>query len=118
MVEKRVTKKENFTEIRDILVEMGRDDLVAFVDNELDLLAKRASKKTLTKVQKENLELVEEIYNTLAGCETPVTVTELMSILNGDFSSQKITALLKKLVDSERAVKVTEKGKTYYSIAD
>ena len=119
MAEKKITKRDNFNAIREIVEAQGREDLVAFVDNELDLLAKRASKKSLTKTQKENLELVEVVFEALAKCENPVTVAELLAANTDlDYSNQKVTALLRKLVEAGRAVKVTEKGKTFYSIAD
>ena len=120
MSEKRVTKKENLTEIRGIVESLGREDLVAFVDNELTLLAKRASRNTLTKTQKENLELVETVFDALSNCDKAVTVSELIAADEriSAYSNQKVSALLKKLVDAERVVKVVEKGKAYFSIAD
>lgn len=120
MSEKRVTKKENLTEIRGIVEGLGREDLVAFVDNELTLLAKRASRNTLTKTQKENLELVETVFDALSNCDKAVTVSELIAADEriSAYSNQKVSALLKKLVDTERVVKVVEKGKAYFSIAD
>ena len=120
MSEKRITKRDNFNEIRAIVEDMGREDLVAFIDNELDLLARRASKKSLTKTQKANLELVEVVFNALASHKDAITVSDLIASDENlaTLSTQKVSALLKKLVDAERVVKVTEKGKTLYSIAD
>ena len=120
MSEKRITKRDNFNEIRDILEKIGREDLVAFVDNELNLLAKKAAKTTLTKTQKENIAILDDIFNALSNCNKPVTAAEL--IVSDDrlaeLKTQKIAALLKKLVDAGQVIKVTEKGKSYYSIAD
>jgi len=120
MAEKKITKRDNFTELRGIVENMGREDLVAFIDNELDLLNKRASRKSLTKTQKANLELVEVVFEALGACTKAVTVTELIAASENlaEYNTQKVTALLKKLVDAGRVVKVAEKGKTFYSIAD
>ena len=78
MSEKRITKRDNFNEIRDILEKIGREDLVAFVDNELNLLAKKAAKTTLTKTQKENIAILDDIFNALSNCNKPVTAAELI----------------------------------------
>jgi hypothetical protein len=117
-MEKRVTKKERYTELLDIVTELNRTELVEFVEHELELLNKRASHNTLTKTQKENLELVEVIYNALVELAKPVTISELIESNDAisQLSNQKVSALTKKLVDSERVVKVTEKGKSYFSV--
>ena len=119
-MEKRITKRDNYNELLSIVTELGREDLINFVNHELELLDNRANRNTLTKTQKENLETIEVIYDALAELAKPVTITEIQEANNelGELSNQKISALLKKLVDSNRVVKVTEKGKSYFSIAE
>ncbi len=119
-MEKRITKKDNYMQILDIVSELGREDLVDFVNHEIELLDRRASRNTLTKTQKENLELVENVYNVLVNIAKPVTIAEIQEAdeTMQTFSNQKISALLKKLVDAKRVVKVNEKGKSYFSIAE
>ena len=84
-------------------------------------LAKRngGGKKGLTKTQKENEVLMEVIVNDLAVIGAPVTVTELIAQgegLNG-YTNQKISALLRKLVEAEKVVKTMEKKKAYFTVA-
>ena len=119
-MEKRITKRDNYNEILAIVTELGRTDLIDFCNHEIELLSRRANRTSLTKTQKENLELVEVIYNTIAEIAKPATIAEITEANEAlkDFSNQKISALLKKLVDSERVVKVVEKGKAYFSIAE
>jgi len=119
-MEKRITKKDNYSALLSIVTELGREDLINFVNHEIELLDNRASRNTLTKTQKENLELVEKIYTALVEIARPATIADLQELNSeiGDLSNQKVSALLKKLVDSERVVKVTEKGKAYFSIAE
>jgi len=114
----RVTKRDNLNELLDIVTELKNEKLVNFINHELELLDRRASRNTLTKVQKENLELIEKIYNELIDLAKPVTISELQEANPeiGKLSNQKVSALLKKLVDSERVVKVSQKGKTYFSV--
>lgn len=117
-MEKKITKKENYASLRAIAENLGREDLVAFIDHEVELLNKRAAHPTLTKTQKENLELVEVVFNALSEINAPVTVSDFLTQSGLEMSNQKASALFKKLVDSERVVKVTEKGKSYFSVAN
>ena len=83
-------------------------------------LAKRGSgKRGMTKTQKENEVLMETIVVALAEIDKPVTVTEL--IANGEgldgYTNQKISALLRKLVEAGKVVKTIEKKKAYFSVA-
>ena len=119
---KRVTKKEYFGMVREIVEASGvenKEDILAFVDREVELLSKR--KNGETKAQKENVELMEVVYNKLAEMARPATATEIFNELRDNeaiTSNQKVSALLKKLVDEERVVKTADKKKSYFSIAD
>lgn len=112
MENKRVTKKEYFEILRGIVE--GNDELVAFIDHEVELLSKKSNVRT--KAQIENDVIVEDIYNYLAEIGRPVTVTELIAEAQLEFTNQKVSALLKKLVDAGRVVKVTDKKKSYFSV--
>ena len=112
MENKRVTKKEYFEILRGIVE--GNDELVAFIDHEVELLSKKSNVRT--KAQIENDAIVEDIYNYLAEIGRPVTVTELIAEAQLKFTNQKVSALLKKLVDAGRVVKITDKKKSYFSV--
>jgi ribosome-binding ATPase YchF (GTP1/OBG family) len=119
-MEKKMTKRDMFNDIIAIATELNRTDLVEFANHEIELLNKRAERNTLTKTQKENLELVEKVYEVIAALAKPVTITEIQAT-NEEFSTlsnQKISALLKKLVDAKRVIKVVEKNKSFYSVAE
>ena len=84
-------------------------------------LAKRSTSghKTPTKTQKENEVLVERIYDALAEYEEGATVTELITgsdALAGK-TCQKVSALLKKLVEAERVTKEKAGKKILYRVA-
>lgn len=119
-MEKKITKRDMFNDIIAIATELNRTDLVEFANHEIELLNKRASHNTLTKVQKANLELVEVVYNTLVELARPVTIADIIAANDtfAEFSNQKMSSLLKKLVDSNRVVKVVENKKAFYSIAN
>ena len=105
------TKRDLFNEVL-VLVE-GNEELTNFVNHELELLDKKANRTGTTKVQKENAELVEKIYNAIA---EPVTISELQEKVDfvADLSNQKVSALLKKLVDAGRVARTKDKKVTKF----
>lgn len=120
IMEKKITKKEMFAELKEIVERMDRADLVAFVEHEIELLNKKASNKAQTKTQKENEVLVERLYDVLKEIGKAVTITEIQNASDEfkDLSNQKVSALMTKLVKAERVVKVSEKNKSYFSVAE
>jgi DNA-binding transcriptional regulator GbsR (MarR family) len=61
-----------------------------------------------------------KIKTALAEVGKAVTITELQnaSATMAEYSNQKLSALLKKLVDAGEVVKTTEKKKSYFSLAE
>lgn len=113
---KKMTKKDFFKELRGMVTD--RQDLVDFIDHELELLDRKSSKSSETKTQIENKSIMETILSELTRIARPITISELQSesdILK-EYSNQKLSALLKKLVDSNQVVKTTDKKKSYFSI--
>lgn len=94
-----------------------KDGALDFINHEVELLEKKSGKSGKTKVQKENEVLIEQVLDELATMDKPMTVTELQSASEflAQFSNQKLSALLKKLVDAERIDKVVEGKKSYFS---
>src|SRR5690606_14684091 len=85
-----------------------------FLNREAEMVikknAKKAENRTLSKTQKENLELVAEIAEFLKGIEELFTAQDVMEgIGKSEFSAQKDTALMKKAVESGVAEKSEEK---------
>lgn len=115
-MEKRLTKKDYFKELREMVG--NRQDLVDFIDHELELLDRKSSKSAETKTQVENKGIMETIVNELTRIARPVTITELQNESEDlkEYSNQKLSALLKKLVDSNQVVRTTDKKKTYFSV--
>ena len=123
MMEKKVTKKEKFEMIKEIVLNAGVDNealMVEFIDREIELLNKKRASGAKTAKQKENDELVEKLYNVLAEIGRPVTISELQAESEefGAMSNQRVSALMKKLKDAERVTKTPDKKKSYFSIAE
>ena len=111
------TKREFFGEIREIVKE--NTELVAFIDHELELLDKKTSAKS-TKVNTEQVELMGEIVNALNKIGRSVTISELQkeNAEMAEYSNQKLSAMLKKLVDNKQVTKMIDKKKSYFMVAE
>jgi len=119
IMEKKLTKKEKFAMLKEIVVDMGNDMLVEFIDNEISLLEKKSSKSTQTKTQVENENIKDKIVEVLLELDKSVTITELQGANEemATYSNQKLSALLKQLVEENRVVRVPDKKKTYFTVA-
>lgn len=111
------TKREFFGEIREIVKE--NTELVAFIDHELELLNKKTSAKS-TKVNTEQVELMKKIVDALNEIGRSVTISELQkeNAEMAEYSNQKLSAMLKKLVDNKQVTKMIDKKKSYFMVAE
>ena len=111
------TKREFFGEIREIVKE--NTELVEFIDHELELLDKKTSAKS-TKVNTEQVELMGKIVNALNKIGRSVTISELQkeNAEMAEYSNQKLSAMLKKLVDNKQVTKMIDKKKSYFMVAE
>ena len=120
MENKKMTKKEIINLLIDVL--MGNkevEDVQIFIDfltHERELLERKSSNSGQTKTQKENEILKEKIVETLKELNKFSTITEIQENNTelADLSNQKISALLKQLVDTNIIEKVIEKKKAYF----
>jgi len=110
----KMTKKDYFEALKGFVRGDEREDeFVAFLDRQIELASKKSG--TLTKVQKENLEIVENIYNYMVEVNKPVTVNDIMQEFNLT-SNQKASALIKKLVDTNKVARGKDGKKAVYTI--
>lgn len=126
MENKKVTKREYFEMIKGICGD--NQDIVNFCNHEIELLERKSSKGGATKTQTENVKVAEMLIAELVKIAKPVTITDLMNtsdivkeykLENGNsLSNQKISAILKQQVDAGKVVKVTDKKKSLFSVAD
>lgn len=126
MMNKKMTKKEMFAMVIGVVetteVE-NKEEMVAFLNHEIELLEKKSSKTGTTKTQKENLVLMEQLKEAFREMEKPVTISEFQALSTHEvatLSNQKLSALLKKLTEGENApmVKTVEKKKSYFSLVE
>ena len=112
-----MTKKEMFATIVTLLAD--NTEVVEFCNHEIELLANRKTSKTPTKTQKANEDIMNTIERDLAEFEAPVTVTELIAGGEGleGLTNQKVSALLRKMVEAGRVVKTIESKKAKFTLA-
>jgi len=125
MEKTKITKRDYFKMLAEVVAESGREnqaELQAFINHEVELLDKKsASRGTVTTAkQKENEDLKEYILGVLTEINRAVTITELQAedVKLGELTNQKISAMLKQLVDNNQVTKVVDKKKSYFRIAE
>lgn len=133
-MENKITKKMRFEELKGILETMERQDLVDFVNHEIELIDKKAmSRKAGTgKKAKENVAIAEIILEAMEKVGKPTTITDLLKVdILVDYvtedgkplSNQKVSAILKPLLRTEEnpngtVVRTMDKKTTLFAIAE
>ena len=112
-----MTKREMFLAIREVVADNA--DMVAFIDREVGLLAKKSASRKPTATQKENEGFKTEILVALSGADEPMSIKALQEAVPSiaKLSNQRVSHLLKALVDSGQVVKVYVKKVPLFSLA-
>ena len=114
----KITKKEVIGMMMNEEVIKANPTYVAYLENELALLNKKAQNKKATKTQEQNVGIKATILKVLATIGSG-TVTDIQ---NGNeelstLSNQKVSALVRQLVESGEVVKTIDKKKSIFSLA-
>ena len=115
----KITKREVIGMMMKEEVVKANPTYVAYLENELALLDKKAQNKKATKTQEQNVGIKATILKVLATIGSG-TVTDIQ---NGNeelsaLSNQKVSALVRQLVESGKVVKTTDKKKSIFSLAE
>lgn len=111
MTNTKMTQRDYFNEIIALAEVNGRDDLVEFAKGRIEILNRKSSSKKQTATQKANEEIKAIILDILSQSDASMTVTEILSTgrFEAGTTNQKISALLRQLVLSEKVTKTVEK---------
>ena len=112
----KITKAQMFAMIKEVEGVRENPAMVEFIDHELELLAKKSGSKKPTKTQEENVALKEEILSVVTEVGATVTEIQSKSATLGALSNQRVSALLKQLVECGQVVKTVEKKKSFFSL--
>lgn len=110
----KMTKAQALSQIKELVADYP--ELVAYADNELALLAKKAQRSAEKNAEKDAAytELRTQIAGVLAGGR--MTATEIAKAIDPEtLTNQKVTYALRTM---QGVTVVKEKGKSYYSIAE
>jgi hypothetical protein len=119
MADIKMNKVAKFNALANMIAEDATfedgSDVREFLTHEAEVTAKRNAHKSSkpSKKQIENAELVERIKSILADSENSMTTTEISKALGGEYTPQKISALLHR-ADGINITK--EKKVTYFSV--
>ena len=125
MAEKKITKREKFEMLLGMV--KGNDMLTEFINHEIELLTKKSSGGSAKKDEEQEA-FFEVIRDILAEC-ADVKGMQCGAVAKDaraasfewkdgkETSSQRVSAMLKKMVDKGDVVKVTDKKVTYFHLA-
>ena len=118
----KLTKRDYFTIIREAypVAAENYDEVIAFIDHELELLAKKnAANRKPTAAQIANEGTKDVILSVLKASGKPMTITDMMKANAelSDLSNQRITTLTTQLVKADVVLRTVEKGKAYFTLA-
>ena len=114
----KITKREVIKMMMNEEVVKTNPTYVAYLENELALLDKKAQNKKATKTQEQNIGIKATILKVL----TTIGSGTVTDIQNGNeelsaLSNQKVSALVRQLVESGEVVKTVDKKKSIFSLA-
>ena len=124
MAEKKITKK--------MVVEMMLADekivanevFKAYLKNELELLKKKSENKKATKNQEANVAIKADMLEVMAHMK-PSTATEIMNAVKSvdtekyaTLTNQRVSALLRQLIEDNKVVKTIDKKVSKFVLAD
>ena len=124
MAEKKITKK--------MVVEMmlaeetivANEVFKAYLENELELLKKKSENKKATKNQEANVAIKTDMLEVMAHM-SPSTATEIMNAVKSvdtekyaTLTNQRVSALLKQLIDDNKVVKSVDKKVSKFALVD
>ena len=119
MTNKKITKRDRFNALLSMAEVKANPDMVAFIEHELELLAKKNSadkKPTAQQVANDGiksaiLESMEENHL--------YTITELQKSIDecAELSNQRVSALVRQMVAEGTVIRTEDKRKAYFSKA-
>ena len=119
---KKLTKRDHFNALLAIPTVASNPTLVEFIENELDLLSRKNSKPSgkQTEKQEANDVLKQAMLDYLANDGGQHTVTDFIKNVPecAGLSQQKITALVRQMVEDGKMEKVIEKRVSYFKLAE
>ena len=105
--EKKITKRDNFNAIIEVLTDAGRDDLAKVIEHEIELLDNKAAKakENAAKKKTEGDELTAAVEAALTDEFTTIADITAKVEFEGEITQAKVQYRLNQLVKNDKAVK-------------
>ena len=116
---KKLTKRDHFNTLLDLAEVKANPKLVEFINHELELLDKKnAADKKPTAQQTANEAIKVAILDNMTEGKM-YTITDLIKSVPecADLTNQRVSALVRQLVDDKVVVRTEDKRKAYFSLA-
>ena len=113
-----MTKKEMFSAILAVDAVAANAEMVDFLNHEIELLDNRKGSSNKKKAA-ESEARAEAVYEALSACEDATTVTDLIANATNEvntYTNQRVSALLRKLVENGRVEKTIEGKKALFRV--
>lgn len=119
MAEKKITKREVINAMLADPHVQANADYVAYLQNELKLLDKKAEKKGKSEDELKEIARLKDVVAGAIGSIGKGTVSEIQKANEelGDLSNQKVTSLLKAMIEDGVVIKTVEGRKSIFSLA-
>jgi response regulator RpfG family c-di-GMP phosphodiesterase len=121
-MEKKITKREVVEMMLADEVISSNEVYTKYLKNELELLVKKSENKKATKNQLENESLMTVIVDVMSGM-APATATEVLNAVKrvdadkyATLTNQRVSALLKKLVENDTVEKSIDKRVSRFAL--
>lgn len=126
MANTRKTQITLIDEIIEVVKVHGTQEQIDFLNKKKEQIARKNENKGLTATQKANEILLNIIKENLNKSNKALRINELQAMderlavteTGEPISNQKMSALLRKLVDNKEVTKVIEKKIAYFKMAD
>jgi predicted glycosyl hydrolase (DUF1957 family) len=122
MAEKKITKRMVVEMMLANEVIAQNEMFKAYLENELELLKKKSENKKATKNQEQNVEIKADILAAMVNM-APSTATEIMNAVKSvdtekyaTLTNQRVSALLKQLIEDNKVVKTTDKKVSKFAL--
>ena len=115
---KKPTKRENFNALLNLAEVKSNPTLVEFINHEIELLDKKNSaEKKPTAQQTANDSIKVAILDGMA-IGKMYTITELIKAIPecADLTNQRVSALMRQLIEAGKVTRIEDKRKAYFEI--
>lgn len=113
----KVTKRMRFEALLAMESVKSDPEMVEFLEHQIELLSKKNGSSSSTKLQKENADLKDSILEAMEP-NVLYTITDMIKTFDflAEMTNQKVSALVRQLVNENLVERIEDKKKTYFKL--